>query len=145
MTFGAADDQPAERQGAPVIDHTQHQGQAAAPDHTPVHHQLNGLGCQSRQQFLGDRQKPAIDGLAVVFEPAAKAIDDALLLRAIAGRMVGDVRQVRVPPARQPTDQGHQRIEMLLPLSARTRLVELHDCLFYGTIPAIRVAHGGSS
>src|SRR6266508_3910530 len=145
MTFGPANDYPAERQGTPVIDHTQHQGNAAAPDHTAVDHQLDRLCRQRLQQLLRHRQKPAVDRLAVVFEPAAKAIDDTLLFGATAGGMVGDRGQVRVSPASQPTDQGHQGIQLLLALSARAWLIELHDRALYGTIPSIRVAQGGFS
>jgi hypothetical protein len=34
---------------------------------------------------------------------------------------------------------------MFFPMPCRARLEELHQCVFYGTIAAIRVAHGGSS
>jgi hypothetical protein len=88
---------------------------------------------QRGEQVLRDRQKPALDGLMVMFEPAAKAIDDTLLLRAMAGRVVGDRGQVRVFAAGQPTDQGHQGIKVLFGLSGRTRLIELHDRAHYGT------------
>jgi len=113
MAFGPAHDYPAEWQGAPVVDDTQHQGNATTPNHTAIHHQQDRLVCQPSEQLLRDRQKPAIDGLAVVFEEAAKTLDDTLLLCTITGRVVGDGGQVRVFTARQSTDQGHQRIESL--------------------------------
>ena len=94
MTFGAANDHPTKWQGARVIDHTDDQGNATAPNHTPIHHQLDRLACQCDQHLLGDGQKGAIDRLAVVFEPTAKAVDHTLLLGASTGRMVGDRGEV---------------------------------------------------
>ncbi|MDQ2995842.1 MAG: hypothetical protein M3R61_02125 [Chloroflexota bacterium] len=43
MPLRGADHHPAERQGPPVIDHTQHQRQAAATGDTPIHHERDRL------------------------------------------------------------------------------------------------------
>ena len=56
--------------------------------------------------------------------------------------MIGDSGQMGVLTTGQAADHGHQGIEMLFAMPGRTRLIELHNALFYGTIAAIRVAHG---
>ena len=68
--------------------------------HAAAHHQLDGRRRQRLQQLLDDRQKPGIHRLCIVLHLAPESPDETLLRRAIAGRMVGDHRQVRVPPAR---------------------------------------------
>src|SRR5215216_4049165 len=141
MAFGAAHHQPAQRQGAPVIDHTQHQGNATTPDQAAIHHDLKRLRRQCTQQLLGDGRKPAIDGVAVIFDEAAKSLNHTLLLCAIARCVVGTGGQMCVFAADQTADQCRQGVEMLFAMPLRARLVKLRDSLFYGTIPSIRVAH----
>jgi hypothetical protein len=144
MAFLSTHNQPAQRQRTPVIDHTQHQGDAATSDDTAIHHKLERLLGQCLQQVLCDGQKPAIDSLAVVFEEAAKAINETFLFGAMTGRVVSDDGQVGVLATTQTADQGDQGIEVLFLMPTGARLVKLHNTLFYGTIPAIRVAHGAS-
>jgi hypothetical protein len=91
--------------------------------------------------LVRDGQKPAITGVAVVFEEAGEALDQRFLRGAIAGRVIGNRRQVRVFATHQPTDQGHQGIEMFFAMTGRARLIELHNSLFYGTIAPIRITH----
>ena len=143
--FRCGDDRPAARQGAHVADQAHHQGQAAPPCHPAVHHQPERVRGRHRQQFLGDGHKPAINGLPVVFAPAAKAIPKTFLSGAVAGRMIGNGREVGGFAAGQTTDQRRQGIPMVFAMADRTRVIPLHDRLLYGTIPAIRVAQGGSS
>jgi hypothetical protein len=142
MAFGTLDDNPAVRQGAPVIDHTEQQGDTAAPDHTTVHNQLYRLRGQCVEQLLSNRKKPAVYGLSLVLEKAPKSLDQAFLAGTVAGRVIGDCGQVRVFAASQTADQGAQRIEVFFAMAGRTWLEELHHGAFYGTIAAIRVAHG---
>ena len=132
MAFLATHDHPAQRQRAPLI-HDTHRRHAAAPDYTTVHPLLDWLLRQALEQLRGDEPKPAINGLLLVFEEAREALGEMSLRRAIAGRMVGDRGQVRVPATRQAADQRAQRIEMLFPMSGRARLVkslELYAALY---------------
>jgi hypothetical protein len=71
----------------------------------------------------------------VVFEEAAEALTNALLLGAETRRVVGNAGQVGMLATSQPADQGHQRVEVFLTMPARMWLIELHDRPFYGTIP----------
>lgn len=143
--FQCGDERPAARQAAPVADHAHHQGQAAPPCHPAVHHQLERVRGQHRQQFLGDGHKPAINSLPVVFAPAAKAIPKTFLSGVVAGRMIGDGREVGGFAAGPTTDQRRQGIPMVFAMAGRMQVIPLHDRLLYGTIPAIRVARDGSS
>jgi len=113
---------PAERQGTPVVDHAQHQGQAAPSSHTAVHHQVDGLLGQSCEQFCCDWQEPAINAVTVVFHEAGETLDQAFLPRVVTRGVIGNARQMSVFAADQPTDQRDQGIEMLFAMSARTRL-----------------------
>jgi hypothetical protein len=64
------------------------------------------------EQFRCDRQKPAVEGMAVVFQEAREALDQTFLGRALARRMIGNGWQVGVFATGQSTDQGHQGSEM---------------------------------
>ena len=145
MPFRRGHDHPTERQGTAMVDHTHHQRQAAASHHAAIHDQVDGRVRERVQQFLGNWQKPTVDGMGITLKKAPKAFDKTFLRRAIAGGVVGDRGQVGMLAAGQTADQGHQSIEMFFAMPSRTRLIELHDRLFYGTIAAIRVAQNGSS
>jgi hypothetical protein len=93
---------------------------------------------------LSDWQKGAINSVTVVFQEAGEALDQTFLCRPIARRVIGNRGQVRMFAAGQSTDQRHQGIEMLFAMALWARLIELHDGLFYGTIPTIRVTHGAA-
>ena len=125
MALRRGDDDPAERQGAAVVDHAHHQRQAAAPDGAAIHDQLDRLVGERLEQRLGDGQEPAVHGLGLVLEEAPEALDQAFLGRAVAGGVVGDGGQVGVPAADQPADQGDQGVEMLLAMAGRTRLIDI--------------------
>src|SRR6185503_17870269 len=142
MTFGSFDDQPAERQGTTVVDHTQHQGQTATTDSTAIHHDLDRLSSQGCEQLLSDRQKPAIKCVAVVLQETSEAPDQRFLAGAVARSVIGNDRQVGMSAASQSTDQGRQGIEMFFTMTSWARLIELHNGLFYGTIASIRITHG---
>jgi len=78
----------------------------------------------------------------IVLEEAPEAIDDTFLLSALAGGVVGDAGQMGMFAASQTADQRDQGLEVAFAMPGRTRLLELHNGLFYDTIAAIRVTHG---
>jgi hypothetical protein len=125
-----------------MVDYTQHQGDTATPNRAAVHHQRDRLCCQILQQRLRNWQEPAFQCLRVMFEPATEALDQAFLLGAVAGCVIGDSREMRPLAAGQATDQGRQGVEVPFAVAAWLESIELHQRAFYGTIASIRVAHG---
>lgn len=71
---------------------------------------------------------------------APKAVE----LHARVGRrsVIGNRRQMGMATANQAAEQGCQSSKVLFAMPRRARLVELNDCLFYGTMTSVRVAHG---
>jgi len=145
MAFGTRDHQPGEWQGATVIDHAQHQRNTAATDGTAIHNQNQRLTGQGRQNQLGERQQVGSIAALLVLNPPMKLLDPAGRLGALAGCLAGNLGQLRVLGSDDTTDQGCQGIEMLLAMTTPVRWQCLQQRLFYGTIPAIRVAHSGFS
>lgn len=142
IPFRALHHHPGQGQGAPVIDHAHHQADTATPHDTAIQHEQERVLGQRGQQGLGNGQKPPVHRVYVVFEPAPEACDQAFLIRRPAGRVISDRAQMRTVPARQPTDQGDERIQMAFLMPAGAGVIQLHQGLFYGTIAAIRVTHG---
>jgi hypothetical protein len=55
--------------------------------------------------------------------------------------MIGHVAEVGALGADQATDHRHEGVEVAFAMAAGAWLKELHDPLFYGTMPAVRVTH----
>jgi hypothetical protein len=94
VAFLALDHNPGERQGTSVIDHTEHQRDTAAANDTTIHHEREWLLRQRCQQGLGHGQKPAVQRVVVVLEPALETLAETFLVGAMTGRMIGDGRQM---------------------------------------------------
>jgi site-specific DNA recombinase len=142
VPFRALDHDPSERQGTAMIDHTQHQGDTAASHNTPIHDKCERLLCQIREQGLGDRQEPAVNGLPIVLEPAAEASDQTFLVGAMRRSMISDGGKMGTLSSSQTTDQGDEGVEVAFLMTGGARLIELQEILLYGTIAAVRVTHG---
>lgn len=140
MAFLAFDDDPGQRQGSSMVDDADHEGDAATTDDAAINGHEHRLVGQVLQQRLGDRQKPAIQRVRVVFEPAPEACDDTFLGGSSAGRMISDRGQVCAVTAGQAADQGDQRIQMAFAMAGERRQA-LHQGSFYGSLAAIRVTH----
>ena len=78
-----------------MIDDTEHQGNTASPDDTAIHHEQEWLLGQTGEQALSNRQKPAVDAVGVVLEPAAEPGDQTFLVGAATGSMIGEGGEVR--------------------------------------------------
>jgi site-specific DNA recombinase len=141
VAFLPLDDDPGQGQRTAVIDYTQHQSDTPPCDDTAIHDQHEGLVGEGGQQGLGNGQKPTVQGMSVVLEPAPKARHHALLVGTTTGRMIGDGRQMGTLRPDQATDHRHQRVEMAFAMAGGTGLKELHEPLFYGSIAAVRVTH----
>ncbi len=132
---------PDQGQGTALVDDTDHAGKTAVPYHAAVQHELDRLVGQVVQQGFGNGQKPAIQGLGVMFQPAAETGDQAFLRRRITGRMISDRGQVCPLAADQPADHGNQGVQMTFLVPRWAWLIPVHDGAFAGMIAAIRVAH----
>jgi hypothetical protein len=122
-----------------VIDDTDHQGQTAPPDDTPIYHQGERLLRQIGEQALGDGQEPALDSGFVELEPATETGDETFLVSAVAGSMISNRGEMGTLGATQATDEGNQGGEMTFLMTGGVRMIELHQAVLYGTIPAVRV------
>ncbi len=141
MALASFNDNPGQRQGAAVVEHTDHQGDTAATDDAAIHNDRQWLLGQTGQQRGRNGQKPVLQCLAVVFEPAPKSHDQAFLGRRPCWCMIRNRGEMGAVATNQPTDHGHQGPEMAQPLP-RWRRNRLQKCPFYGTIAAMSVAHG---
>ena len=121
VTFLALDHEPAERQGATMIDHTQHQADTAASDHAAIHDQKQRLLGKIGEQGFGNGQKPGFGGLPLVLEEAAEASDEAFLVGTVGGGMVGDGRKMGALGANEATDEGDEGVEMAFLMTSGMR------------------------
>ena len=144
MTFLAFDHQPNERQSSTIIDDTDHQGQTATTNDTAIHDQREGVLAEIGEQGFGDGKEPGIESGLVMLEEATKAGDEAFLVSAVGGSMIGDSREMGVAGTSQATHHRYQGVEVAFTMTGGSGLIELHEALFDGMIAAIRVTHGGA-
>ncbi len=95
----AFEDNPGQGQGTTMIDHTEHQGQTVASNHTTIHAQGERLLNEVGEQSLGNGKKPGLDSLTVVLEEASKSGDEAFLVGTMGGSMVGNRGEMRMAGA----------------------------------------------
>lgn len=103
---------------------------------------MQRFGGEGSEQRLSKGQKPVVERLLVVFEPASEARNHAFLVGRASRRVISNRGQMGAPPASQATDQCNQRVEVAFTMAGRLRMIELHNRPFYGTIAAVRVTHG---
>ena len=70
-------------------------------------------------------------------EPTPEASDQAFLVGAATGGIVGNAGEMSAMSAGQATDDGGQGVQMTFLMTGGARVIELHEALFDGRIAAI--------
>jgi hypothetical protein len=107
MPFGTLTHAPREGQGAPLIDHVEHERQAPPADDTAIHDEHHRLQGEMTQQDVRRRQKVHLLQDMGVVEPSRKAFDAAFRFGAI-GYFRRDVRQLGALAAHDAADERRQ-------------------------------------
>src|SRR5215470_5700689 len=111
MALLASAYQPRHGQGAPFVDHMEHQSDTPTSHDAPIDHQDQGLQRQMRQQDFGEGHKIDLRSDVVVLQPSGKAFHPALGLSTIRYTR-GNFGQLRALAAYDPTDERRKRGQM---------------------------------
>ena len=130
----ALDHRPEQRDRASVIDDARHQDHAAASGSRAIQDDRHGRLRQTGQNGLRKRQPNGLRRGGFVFDPAAKAGDQAFILATMQRRVIGNLRELDVLRANNAADQPGQCIQVLFLMAPRTGMQRLRQCPFDGTI-----------